>query len=549
MEVASRIRAGLDWFVPDSVKRGDGEAELRSRVLVAAGLVGGLVSAAFLGHRLLVGETTPARLWTVGVSAALFWATPFLLKTTQSLRTASGALIAFVCAMIATDGYLYGGLGAPAFAALMVVPVLGTLLLGATAGWLTGLAAASLILGFFLLGAAGHRFPATPPEDQLLMMHAVAWVGVVSFLTILANVFEARRRANEKRLAAGEQRYRRAFHARNEGLMVVHMATDQVELSQRLADYLGEMSRDMPLDAFLERLHPQDATGFRASLADGPDAAPSDFRMRRADGRMRFTELTFSHDHAADAAMVTVTDVHDARNTAALKEEFVSNVSHELRTPLTSLRGALALVEEGALGELNDKANKAVGIARRNAERLVTLVDDLLDIQKLEGGAFEMALETFEVSTVVSEAVATLQPYAEQFSVKLSVQRRHPEAHICADKQRLTQVLANLISNAVKFSPQEESVVIEVREVAPFVEVRVTDRGPGVPDDFVPQLFDKFSQADRGDSTKVKGTGLGLSISKGIVEAMGGEIGYDPSTPHGSEFWVRLPSAPPRTGA
>ncbi|MDP3356525.1 MAG: PAS domain S-box protein [Polaromonas sp.] len=235
------------------------------------------------------------------------------------------------------------------------------------------------------------------------------------------------------------------------------------------------------------------------------------------------------------------TDITDMKRMDRMKSEFVSTVSHELRTPLTSIRGSLGLIAGGIAGPLPPAAQGLVDIAKNNCERLIRLINDILDIEKIESGQMRLALQTVPLQPLLLQAIAANEGFAGQHGVTLRLQA--PDAAVLAsvDTDRLTQVLTNLLSNAVKFSPRSGVVEITLSGRAERVRVEVRDHGPGIPKEFRQRIFQKFSQADSSDTRQKGGTGLGLNISKAIVERMGGSIGFDKAQGGGTIFFFELP--------
>jgi len=236
-------------------------------------------------------------------------------------------------------------------------------------------------------------------------------------------------------------------------------------------------------------------------------------------------------------------DVTDERRAARLKDELVSTVSHELRTPLTAISGALGLIE--ATGGLAGKAEQLVKIAQRNSDRLITLVNDLLDADKLQSGKVAFEREVVSLGELARAAVEQNLPVAEQAAISLEAEL--PDELLCVhvDRNRILQVLANLISNALKFSPPDERVVIRLRRHGDDARISVIDQGPGVAEAFRPRLFDRFTQQDGTASKVQQGTGLGLAISKAIAEAHGGTLQLDTETRRGATFHLDLPLMEP----
>ncbi len=235
-------------------------------------------------------------------------------------------------------------------------------------------------------------------------------------------------------------------------------------------------------------------------------------------------------------------DITERRRVDALKDQFVSTVSHELRTPLTSIRGSIGLLASGAAGAMPDRAQRMLDVAARNSERLVLLINDLLDIEKIEAGQMEFDIRTQPVMPLVQQAVEGTQPYAREYGTHYEILG---DADVVAgvEGQRLVQVLMNLLSNAAKFSDRDALVTITVTRAASGVGIAVTDQGAGIPPSFLPRLFDKFSQADSSDQRRKGGTGLGLAISRAIMEQMHGTITVTSVVGEGSTFTVEVPAA------
>ena len=234
-------------------------------------------------------------------------------------------------------------------------------------------------------------------------------------------------------------------------------------------------------------------------------------------------------------------DITELKRIDRMKTEFISTVSHELRSPLTSIRGSLGLVAAGIAGELPEAAKSLVDIAKNNCERLIRLINDILDSEKIESGKMHLDLTVVNMAQLVQQAMTAHEGSAGQHGVKLVLKAPDDSLRVSADSDRLVQVVTNLLSNAVKFSPPDGTVTVNVSRVAQGVRVEIVDCGPGIPDDFRNRIFQKFSQADASDSREKGGTGLGLNISQALVHKMGGEIGFSSTTGKGSTFFFEFP--------
>lgn len=227
-----------------------------------------------------------------------------------------------------------------------------------------------------------------------------------------------------------------------------------------------------------------------------------------------------------------------------LKEEFVAIASHELRSPLTSIQGALTMLSEGVFGELPPEAVLRIHRAENNVSRLISLINDLLDTEKMKAGKLDLEFENVDVADLITKSVLAVSDLAEGKQVEIV--GVEPDAIIEADKGRLIQVLVNLLSNAIKISPKAGRIDVAVDESdAQLIEISVQDQGSGVPPQFVTTIFDKFEQVPTvqpaNSPAKKQGTGLGLSIAKQIILQHGGTIGVDSEEGKGSRFWIRLP--------
>lgn len=225
-----------------------------------------------------------------------------------------------------------------------------------------------------------------------------------------------------------------------------------------------------------------------------------------------------------------------------LKDEFISTVSHELRTPLTSIRGALGLLSSGILGDVNDKAANLLRIALTNSDRLVRLINDILDLERIQSGREPLLFRTIQLAEVARQAIDGMQPVADAAGVQLIHDTTHVE--LAADPDRLLQVLTNLLSNAVKFSPPNSTVSVMMRPGLTGVTLSVIDQGRGIPADKLEAIFGRFQQVDASDSRQKGGSGLGLAICRTIVLQHSGRIWAERNPVRGSTFRVFLPYLP-----
>jgi PAS domain S-box-containing protein len=225
-----------------------------------------------------------------------------------------------------------------------------------------------------------------------------------------------------------------------------------------------------------------------------------------------------------------------------MKDEFVSTVSHELRTPLTSIRGALGLLSAGLLGNVSEKAANLLRIALSNSDRLVRLINDILDLERIQSGREPLSFRPIALSEIIRQAIDGMQPVADAAGIQLIHDAN--DVQLSADPDRLLQVITNLLSNAVKFSPEGATVAVTLREEVNGIALSVIDQGRGIPADKLDTIFDRFQQVDASDSRQKGGSGLGLAICRTIIQQHGGRIWAERNPLVGSTFRVMLPYHP-----
>ena len=250
-----------------------------------------------------------------------------------------------------------------------------------------------------------------------------------------------------------------------------------------------------------------------------------------------FDELALAIE---EREQILQSDILQLREYEQLKSDFVSTVSHELRTPLTSMRGALGLVLSGAAGPLSPQSQELLHIANQNTERLIRLINDILDIEKIESGSITVRRDRCDLRAVIEATIAGVHGYAMEHRTHVAL-RAVETAEVIGDQDRLIQVFTNLLSNAIKFSPAGGEVMVAIEVENEIARVSVRDRGPGIPAEFQGRIFGKFQQADHSASRRHGGTGLGLAIARAIVERHEGQIRFQTASGAGTTFIVELP--------
>lgn len=355
----------------------------------------------------------------------------------------------------------------------------------------------------------------------------------------------------ERSLRESEEKFRAMSDASNDALIMID-AGDIVHFWNKAAETMFGYTRDevlgRKLHFMITRLEDQDKAYPGLELFTRTGAGPvignvREFMAIRRDGTLFPVERSVASFSMAGRwyAVGTVRDVTERHEMERLKKEFISTVSHELRTPLTSIRGSLGLVLGAMAAQLPEQVRQLLRIAADNTTRLIAMINDLLDIEKIESGRMEFHLEAVDLVKIVGTALEENRHYAVDSGVTFRLQGNPPTCPVLADPSRLTQVMANLLSNAAKFSPRDGTVEVAVEQRDSRARVSVRDHGPGVPEKFRSRIFQKFAQGDSSDTRKRGGTGLGLAIARQIVHTLGGTIGYQPAEGGGTIFFFELP--------
>jgi PAS domain S-box-containing protein len=348
-----------------------------------------------------------------------------------------------------------------------------------------------------------------------------------------------------------EEVFRLAVEACPSGMLMINhdgkivMVNTEIErqFGYQRAELIGQ-AIDMLVPERMRSAHIRHRHSFAPKPESRRMGAGRDLFGRRKDGTEFPVEVGLNPTQAAEQLLVlaVVVDISERKHIERLKDEFVSTVSHELRTPLTSISASLGLLVGQWSDVLPESATRLVSIANKNILRLVRLINDILDIEKIESGRAVFNFTKVGLRQVTEQAIEDVRGLADEFGVQVRLEAASVEAAVNADPDRLAQVITNLLSNAIKFSSRGEEILVTVeKHGSKTCRITVRDHGPGVPKDFRPRIFEKFAQADGTNSRRKGGTGLGLSIVKQIVERLSGQVGFDDAPGGGTTFHVELP--------
>lgn len=381
--------------------------------------------------------------------------------------------------------------------------------------------------------------PREPTPEQLAVLEALARQ-VVDQLELRAEL--RRRRESEERYAT--------FFAHALDMLCIARDGYFVELNPSWTRVLGWSHEELQGRPFVDFVHEDDRERTIAEakrlVTGAAKTVGFENRYQTKDGGYRWLSWMAASSGDGGAIYAVAHDITARRQVDAMKSEFVSVVSHELRTPLTSIRGSLRLVEGGVGGPLPERASKLVGIASSNTERLIRLVNDILDLDKIEAGKLELQRVPTALAPLLRKAIEDLRGFAKEAGVAVALDVED-SAVTDVDPDRIQQVAVNLVSNAIKFSDEGGLVRVRLRVIDERARIDVIDDGLGIAEVDQARLFAKFEQVDNSDTRSRGGSGLGLAIAKAIVEEHGGAIGVSSALGSGSTFWFELavdPRAP-----
>lgn len=386
-------------------------------------------------------------------------------------------------------------------------------------------------------------------RNMHLIWLSIAFIALASTATgiVLGRGARQRSRLGQEKEEQAARR-RAVFDAVHDGLVMVNPSGTIEQMNPAAERIFGHAATDLVRrdiatlvdiapgeGSFLERVGLRDGELVKTELHDVPGrtAAGEDISLDIALGVMPLP--------AGIHIVLAVRDATARREIERLKDDFISTVSHELRTPLTSVVGSLALLRSGAVGALPVDAQRLAEIAETNSQRLIRLINDILDIDQIRKGRMAFDYAVVDLRDVMTKAVQAMQGLADRRSISIDAYAPSAPVMACADADRLIQVAGNLLSNAIKFSPEGSTVRFELIEGPEDHVIQITDQGPGIDADFASSIFSRFAQSTRPNKQMIAGTGLGLAISREIVRSHGGEISFENRQEGGARFAFSVP--------
>jgi PAS domain S-box-containing protein len=343
-----------------------------------------------------------------------------------------------------------------------------------------------------------------------------------------------------------DEQFRLAIEAAPTGMLLTDRNGSIVLVNAQIEKLFGYPRSELlgrPIEILVPDRLRANIPDFRKGSFSASAAQTVDLYGLRKDGSEVPIEIGLNPLPTSEGEFVlsSIVDVSPRLEIDRIRNEFVSTVSHELRTPLTSIRGSLGLLQSGAMGALPENAAEMVTIAYKNSGRLVRIINDILDIGTIDAGKLTLQMSIVPLAVLLQQSAEANAGFAEKCGVSFLLEPVSANDRVMADPDRLMQVVANLLSNAAKFSPPGAEVMIRVRSGPATIRIEVEDSGAGIPEEFKAHIFEKFAQADASATRRFEGTGLGLSIARKLVEAMGGSIGFTSEVDHGTVFYVELP--------
>ena len=434
------------------------------------------------------------------------------------------------------------------------------ILLGVTLGWLIWSIQRNVrtILGGTVsevhdhISRLGRGDFSTPITTKKGMSNSV--IALLAETQSKLHYIDTQRQLAEQATKESEERFNLAITGANDGLWDRNLAQNTVYYSPRWKSMLGYEDHELAntYATWAGQVHPEDIDTILEKidhcLTHKIDRFQHEYRIRQKNGQYIWVldrgMIMRDENQTATRLVGIQTDISEQKYVERMKNEFISTVSHELRTPLTSIHGSLHLLDGGVMGELPFKAHDMVKVAIKNSQRLINLVNEILDMEKLMSNMMIFQKDEIDITTIVRQTMFNNISYATSFGVRYAMAPKQEKCMVIGDADRLSQVVTNLLTNAAKFSKPGDTVNIRIIPTNEFARIEIEDHGDGIPLAFRSKLFGEFAQANSSNTRQQGGAGLGLNIAKKMVAKMGGDIGYITEIGVGTTFWFTMPLAP-----
>lgn len=436
-----------------------------------------------------------------------------------------------------------GGLASEAIYWFPFAPLIAAFFVNAFTSIIFGLLMLVALTAIYFAQLSGFISQSSLSIEALLFLKLMSATAAVIFGASVAWLYETNRRKSEDAIQRSNAKTEAIVSAIPDAIFLLNPEGRILEIKStagiRVLKSLVNGQKD---NTIMDLFSVQDTTRIITQLQRAVSAGSIDiekYDVDEAEQHLSFEVRIIPTSMGEILAIVR--DVTSERNVERLKNQFLSTVSHELRTPLTAIAGYIGLLSGGVIPGIPKQACEMLDNTKQNTERLTTLIDDLLDFQKFSSGHMQYNMNNIQVSEFIKHTVELNQGYASKYNVQLVYDNQVENINVWMDENRMHQVMANIISNAIKYSPKNEKVFVQLKYNNDQIKISVTDKGHGIPEEFQGKVFEEFTQSDSSDTRAVGGTGLGLSITKVIVEAHKGSIDFQTEIGVGTTFNIYLP--------
>lgn len=496
----------------------------------------GLVTLFLWGVRIAADNGLTPISWVILTTAVVFLTAPVVLRVWGN-ATVAGALIPIGgLATLLSMPFASGGLHSEAVVWVPFAPLIALFFVGRRAAFIAATVAMLGVAAITVVAPLGLSVPA--PDWKSRIPIAASAVGAIWFAAYFARLFDHMRERSQQAEHAARVDIERMVSAIPDLVFLLDSGNEIVSANPAAARHAA-IERSGAVSALFAGQGRVEVLALLGECRATKQPATAELLGYGGPVSERFEVhmVPVANQHV----VVIVRDITEQHQANELKDDFVSMVSHELRTPLTAISASLSLMDGGVV-DLSEEARGIVRLAKRNSDRLAVLIDDILDMRRVEAGQLTITAESLSVADSLASCRDENAAFADSFRVTLRVETCDEVLRVTADPARLQQVLTNLVSNAVKYSPTHGEVVVGAEQSGGGVRFTVKDSGPGIPTAFQPRVFERFTQADGSTKRQTGSSGLGLNITKTLVEAMDGEITFVSAAGKGTTFSVWFPT-------
>ena len=538
------LKDKLSYFIPAALQKKSDELR-RCRILIGSSFSVGFLTLALAFVRFMSEGWASNIGWVFFFVSILMLSTPVILRLSRSVFIAGSMIPALGASTLIFMAVYEGGMESEAIYWFPFAPLIAAFFVNAFASIIFGLLMLAALTAIYLSQQSGMISQSPNPIEIVQFLKLMSATAAVIFGASVAWLYETSRRKSEAALRHSNSRTEAILSAIPDAMFLLNHKGQILETKTSAgkdminsSTFISNRNDNTVFDLFSADDSERISTQLQRAISAGT-VQVAEYDLKETGQHLSY-EVRIVPTSMQEALMI-IRDVTTQRNIERMKNEFLSTVSHELRTPLTAVIGYISLLTGGVIPGIPKQASEMLENTNRNAMRLNSLIDDLLDLQKISSGHLEYVKKNVDVGTFVENSVELNKGYASMYDVEIVFDNMSDKTDIWIDESRMHQVIANLISNAIKYSPSGEKVLVQVKKNNDHVIISVKDNGEGIPEEFHNHVFEKFTQSDSSNTRKVGGTGLGLNISKRIVEAHGGRIDFETQIGKGTTFSLYIP--------